>query len=236
MKLLRLWRQYDSVKAAVLLTAFALFMLGFCIRSAAAYAEFLRTPTEYICSSYTELDRVLPQLAYTEGIRAYSRQKTANLAEHQQEISVTMLSAAYLSDCYGLPESARTVYMNPAAFSVFCGEDAQSPVSFRGTLDGKPYAAQIICTQNLPQHEPFAALAVSAAELHDAETLRLCLTEPDACAPESIGLTVLNTEVQRAAAYEQQLVLLRIRFAALAAFLSLLAAGAFLKIYKLREN
>lgn len=235
MRLLRLWRQHDSIKAAVLLTVSALLLAGYCIRSAAAYAQFLRTPTEYICTASAGLDHALPQLANAEGIRAYSRQKTAYLAENGQGMDVTLLSAAYFSDCYALPDSARTVFMNPAAFSVFCGADAKSPVTFRGTLNGQPYSAQIICTQNLPQGQPFAAVAVSAAELHDADTLRLCLTEQDVFAPEGVGLTVTNPEVQSAAAYEQTLVLLRIRFAALSAFLALLAAAAFLKIYQLRH-
>lgn len=181
---------------AVLPTASALFLSGYCIRSAAQYAVFLRAPAELVCTAPDNFERVLPQLAYAEGICGYSLQKTAYLAENQQEICVTMLSAAYLSDCLVLQNQARTVYMNPAAFSAFCGADAESPVSFHGTLNGQPYTAQIVCTEKLPQHEPFTAAAITVAAPHDADTLR-------------------------------------IRFAGPSAFLALLAAGAFLKIYKL---
>lgn len=236
MKLLRLWRQYDSIKAMVLLTASALFLIGYCIRMAAEYAAFLRTPIEYICTASAELDKVLPQLANTDGIRSYTRQKTAYLTEHEHGINITLLSEAYLSDCYGLDHQARTIFMNPAAFSAFCGTDAQSPVSFRGTLDRQSYSAQIVCKENLPSDEPFAAVAVTAAELHDADTLRICMTEQEAFVPESVGLTLINPEVQNTAAYEQKLVLLRIRFAAFSAFFATLAAAAFLKIYKLHQR
>lgn len=145
-------------------------------------------------------------------------------------------NTAELSDCYELYDSGRTIFMNPTAFSDFCGDDTQSPVLFHGTLDGKPYAAQIVCTPNLPKTEAFAAVAVGEAELRDADTLRLCPTDRAAFSPESIGLTVQNPEVQTAAAYEEQLVLLRIRFAAFAVFFAMVAAGAFLHIYKLQHK
>lgn len=227
---MRLWRQYDSIKAAVLLVLSAVLLIGYCIRSAARYAAFLQKRPEYLCA--VPDDSILRQLAGAEGVAAYSRQKTAYLSDGQQGCTVTQLSAAYLADCYGLPGDAHTVWMNAAAFAAFCGEDAQSPCAFRGTLDGQPFTAQIAVTEKLPQGEAMAVSAVGEAALRDADTLRICADDRDAFSPGQLGLTVLNTEALLAAEYEQTLILLRIRFGALSAFLALLGAAAFLRIYR----
>ncbi len=230
MKLLRLWRQYNSIKATVLLGLLAAVLIGYCIRAAASYAVFLQTPTEYLCTAQ-DMDRTLRMFSDTEGVRAYSRQRTAYLAQEWQGCNVTLLSAAYLSDCWGLSGDARTVYMNPAAFAAMSG-NANSPASFRGTLDGEPFSVQIICTDQLPQEEPFAVIGVDLSALHDADMLRICAANRDAFSPESLALTVTNRETLCAADYEQKMVLLRIRFGALAAVLALLGTAAFLRVYR----
>ena len=227
---MRRWRQYDSFKAAVLLMILAVLLVGYCIRSAARYAAFLQTRPEYLCA--VPDDSITRQLAGKAGVAAYSRQKTAYLSDGQQGCTVTLLSAAYLADCYGLPGDAHTLWMNAAAFTAFCGENAQSPCAFRGTLDGQPFTAQLICTENLPQGEMFAVSAVGAAALRDADTLRICANGRNAFSPAQLGLTVRNTEALLAAEYEQTLILLRIRFGALSAFLAMLGAAAFLRIYR----
>ena len=78
-------------------------------------------------------------------------------------------------------------------------------------------------------------MAVSGSVLHDAPALRICLAAPDPAALAQLGLQILNPETALAADYEKQLVLLRIRFAALSALLSCIGAGAFLRIYRLRR-
>lgn len=108
----------------------------------------------------------------------------------------------------------------------------QDSVQIRGTLNGKPFYAEIIRTDALPDSQPLAVTAVSAAELHDASELRVCMTEPDSASLEQLGAHIVYPEVQLAAEYEKQLVLLRIRFGALAALLSGIAAAAFLHIYR----
>lgn len=232
MKLLRQFRQYDSMKAAVLLTAAALLLAGSCIRSAAAYAAILRKPAEYVCTAHSSIETALPQLTNAEQIRASSRQKTAYLTRKDQALPVTLLSAAYLSDCYALEHDAHTVWMNAAAFAVFGDPAAQNTVDFSGELDGKPFRARLICTDSLPQDEPLAVLAAGAAELRGAETVRICAAQSDAFAPERFGLTVVNAERLCAAGYERELVLLRIRFGALSAFLATLGAAAFFRLYR----
>lgn len=195
--------------------------------------NFTRTPLAPSFGNQTGLDLVAgiytTQFGLPENTLAY-------YSGDNRDYCALPGNTAELSDCYELYDSGRTIFMNPTAFSDFCGDDTQSPVLFHGTLDGKPYAAQIVCTPNLPKTEAFAAVAVSEAELRDADTLRLCLTDRAMFSPESIGLTVQNPEVQTAAAYEEQLVLLRIRFAAFAVFLAMVAAGAFLHIYKLQHK
>ena len=232
MRLLRLWRQYDSIKATVLLVILAVLLIGYCVRAATEYAVFLQSPTEYLCAAPVDTDKILPQLAVTDGVRACSRQRTAYLSQEWQGCNVTLLSAAYLSDCYGLSGDSHTVWMNEEAFTAFCGTRVQSPVDIRGTLDGQPITVQIICTDALPQGEPLAILCVSAAMLHDADTLRICTADRESFSPESLGLTVLNPEQKQAAEYAQTLLLLRIRFGALSAALAMLAAAAFLRVYR----
>ncbi len=229
MKLLRLWRQYDSIKAAVMLFALAVILIGYCIHAAAGYASVLRTPTEYICTLPKEDTTILLRLAQTDSIKGYSLQKKASLIQENSVMTVTLLSAAYLSDCYGITEQGRVIFANDAAF---CGDTEQGAVQIRGTLDGKPFSAAIIRTDALPDGQPLAVTAVSMAELHDASELRVCMTEPDSAALEQLGLHIVNPEVQLAAEYEKKLVLLRIRFGALAALLSCIAATAFLRIYR----
>lgn len=236
MKLIRLWRQYDSIKAVVLLIATGLLLIGYCIRTAAAYAIILRAPAEYVCTAPAGIEQVIPQLANADGVCAYSRQKKAYLAQENQTSSVVMLSAGYLADCYELEGDVHTVWMNAEAFTAWGDAASQSAAVFHGTLDGKPFSAQLICTENLPQGEPYAVLAASASELHDADTLRICAADRDTFAPDSLGLTVINPEQQCAADYKQQLVLLRIRFGALSAILALIGAAAFLNIYQVKRN
>ncbi len=232
MKLLRAWRRYDSVKAAVLLLASAAILIGFCIHAAAGYAVILRAPAEYICTLPEDSDTLLLRLAQTDSVKGYSRQKQAALMQDTRTVTVTLLSAAYLSDCYGIPEQGRLIWANDAVFSAFCGDTEQESVQVRGTLDGKPFSAGIVRTDALPDSQPLAVTAVSIAELHDASELRICMTEPDSSALEQLGLHTLNPEVQLAAEYEKEFVLLRIRFGALAALLSCIAAAAFLQIYR----
>ena len=230
MKMLRLFWQYDSVKAAVLLLALAIFLAGYCIRAAVSYAVILEAPTEYVCTA-PDIGKILPQLTNTDGLRAYSRQKKAYLAGENQTGSIVMLSAAYLADCYGLDGDAHTVWMNAEAFAAWGDAASQSTAVFHGTLNGEPFSAQLICTENLPQSEPYAVLASSASELHDADALRVCAANRDTFAPDSLGLTVINPEQQCAADYEQQFVLLRIRFGMLSAILALIGAAAFFRVY-----
>lgn len=233
MKLIRLWRQYDSVKAVIMLLALAVFMLGYSIREAIAYAVILRTPTAYICTAPNGFATILPQLAQMECVRGYSLQKTATFIHEDHTLPVTLLSAAYLSDCYGIEDNPRAIYANRTAFSAFFGDTAQQSEQIRGTLDGKPFYTEIIQTDAMPDTQTFSAMAVGAAELHDASELRICLTEPDAAAMEQLGLCIVNPEIQLAADYEQRLVLLRVRFGMLAAILSCIAAAAFFRIYRL---
>ena len=89
MKLLRLWRRSDSFKMTVILLGLALFLIGYCIRSAADYAVILRTPPEYICTAPEGFDTILPRLTQTEGIIGYSRQKAAVLSQNDQTLIVT---------------------------------------------------------------------------------------------------------------------------------------------------
>ena len=225
MKLLRLWRRSDSFKMTVILLGLALFLIGYCIRAAADYAVILRTPTEYICTAPEGFDTILPRLTQIEGIIGYSRQTTAVLMQDDQTLTVIYLSAAYLSDCYGIAQPDRSIPANDAAYASFGGEDAAEPLQIRGTLNGEPFSAEMIRTDSLPQNAPYAVYAVSAAELHDASELRICMNEPDPAALEQLGVHIINPEVQLAAEYEKKLVLLRIRFSLLAALLSFLAAG-----------
>lgn len=231
MKLLRLWRQYDSIKATVMLFALAAFLIGYCIHAAAGYAAILQTPTEYICTLPKDFHILELRLAQTDSVKCYSRQKKAALMQDNHALTVTLLSAAYLSDCYGITEQGRVIWANDAAFSAFCGDAVQDSAQIRGTLDGNPFFAEIIRTDALPDAQPLAVTAAGMSELHEASELRVCMTEPDSAALEQLGVHIVNPEVQLAAEYEKQLVLLRIRFGALAALLSCIAAAAFLHIY-----
>ena len=231
MKLLRLWRQNDSIKAAVMLFALAVILLGYCIHAAAGYAVILQTPTEYVCTLPKDSDTLLLRLAQTDSVTGFSRQKNASLMQENRVLPVAFLSAAYLSDCYGITEQGRIIWANAAAFTAFCGDPVQDSAQIRGTLDNKPFAAEIIRTDALPDGQAFAVMAAGIAELRDAAELRICMTEPDSAALEQLGLQIVNPEVQLAAEYEKKLVLLRIRFGALAALLSCIAAAAFLHIH-----
>ncbi len=232
MKLLRLWKQYDSIKAAVMLFALAVFLIGYCIHAAADYAVILQTPSEYICAMPDKYETLLPRLPQTEGIRAYSPQKTAELAQNDRTLNITLLSAAYLYDSYGIETDAHVIFANDAAFAAICGDNTDQSVQYRGMLNGKPFAAEIIRTDTIPDGQPYAVTAAAAADLRDGYELRICLDGSDPALLEQLGLRIMNPEVQVAAEYEKKLVLLRIRFAALSAALSCIAAGAFLWIYR----
>lgn len=232
MKLLRLFRQYDSIKAAIMLFALAVFLAGSCIRAACAYAAILRAPAEYVCTAPDGFQTILPKLADHESVRGYSLQKKVTLTQENRTMTAACLSAAYLSDCLGIEASSRSIFANAPAYTAFCGTDAAQQ-EFRGQRDGKPFFAEIIRTDALPSGRPFAAMAAGAAELHDAEELRVCLTGADqANALAQLGLQIADPEAQTVSEYEQKLVLLRIRLGALAACLSCIAAAAFLRIFR----
>ena len=232
MKLLRLWRQYDSIKAAVMLLTLAVFLIGYCIRAAAQYAVILQTPSEFICASPERSEILLPRLLQTDGIKAYGSQKSAELTQNDRTVNITLLSAAYLYDSYGIEGGAHTVFANDAAFAAICGDVTEQSQQFRGMLNGEAFSGEIIRDDSLPQGSPFAVLPAAAADLRDASELRICLDGSDPAPLEQLGLRIMNPEVQIAAEYEKKLVLLRIRFAALSALLSCIAAGAFLRIYR----
>ena len=233
MKILRLLRQNDSIKAAFLLLALAAFLVGYCIHAAVTYAMLLQTPTEYICTTDGGFDSILPRLMQIETVKGYSMQKTAYLVQKDKTLNVTMLSAAYFSDVYGITENAHTIWANDAALAAICeNTDAQ----FQGTLDGKPFSAEIICTNALPKSQPLAVMSADVAELRDATELRICMTEQGSAEIEWLGLSIRNTDAVCTAKYEQKLVLLRIRFGILSALICCIAAGAFIRIYRFSFN
>ncbi len=237
MKILRLWRQYDSIKAAIMLLALAAFLIGYCIHAAISYAVLLQTPTEYICAADGDTEKHISQLMQLTAVRGYSQQKTVYLSQNEKSLNVTQLSAAYLADIYGITDSSRMIWANASAFASFCGDTETQSLRFQGELDGKPFSAEIVCTDALPNAQPTAVMSVNVSALHNAAELRICMADQDTALLGQLGLTIHNSEILCTAKYEQELVLLRIRFGMLSVFLCCIAAGAFLRYYRLiREN
>ena len=220
----------EEGKAAVMLFALAVFLAGSCIRAACAYAAILRAPAEYVCTAPDGFRTILPKLAENERVRGYSMQTTAALTAQEHTLNVTGLSPAYLLDCCGIEAPFHTIFANEAAWTAFGLDAAEQSAQVRGTLGGKPFSGELIREDLLPDGQPAAVMAVTAAELHDAAELRVCMTEPDPDLLGQLGLQIMNPEAQTASEYEKQLVLLRIRFGALSALLAVIAAGAFLRV------
>lgn len=237
---IRSWRQSDSFKAAVMLLVLSFFLIGYCIRAAVLYAAWLQKPVKLNCSAPNGFASILPQLSGSDSVRGFTRMKTADLAQDKRCLTVTKVSASYLADCYGIPESAHVIWANEAAFSEMAGDSSQSSVQFRGTLDGKPFACEIIRTALLPEGDPYAVLAVSESELHDASGLLICLNDQNTAAITALGLQICNPEQLITAKREQEMLIVRIRLGILSAVLSILAASAnyrfFLLSVKVQRN
>lgn len=231
MKYLRLFRRYDSIKAAVFLAGLAVYLLGVCICADVSYAAFLRTPAEYLCSWSGSLQTGIQQISGQ--IRGYSRQSSAVLTANGKSIPVTMLSAQYLADCYGLSGGTHTIWMNRTAFSQI--SESGSSMHISGTLGETPFSGEIVCSDALPQDAPYALLYADVSVLHDAEALRICMNEHDAAVLQQAGFQIMNPEAEIIFKYEQDILRIRIRFGLLAAFLALLAAGVFLRYHSINQ-
>lgn len=229
-KTLRLLRMYDAFKAALLLGILAAVLTGYCVRSAVHYAQMRNQPAEYVCRYSGTQQAALADAETCDEITACSPQREILLETEHGSMTVTLLSVQYLSDCYALdPASAgHIIRMNAAAIGAAGGEAAES-VPLRGTLNGADFSGEGILLSSLPEGAPFAVMTGTAADLREADCLRVRLKHRDAQAGAVLseaGLSPADPAALQAAEYEETLLLVRLRFGLLSAALALIAAGA----------
>ena len=224
MKLLRLWRTNDRFKLAVLLLLLTVYLLGYAGVQAGRYLRWMLAPAEYVCTYTDSYASAAAKLEGSENISAYSPQITQNAEIGRESMQVTLLSARYLSDVFGVEPVTHTVWMNRIAFAKFCGEKAENPAALTMTLDGHRTEMTAVCLGNLPEDAPYAVMQASESALRETNLMRVCVKERNSAVLMHLGMNITEPEKQTAAEYEEILMLTRVRFAVLSAALALLAA------------
>lgn len=230
-RMMRLLRMYDAFKMALLLGMLAAVLAGICVRYAVRYAHSLAQQTEYVCMFTGSQSTALEKTGMMQEITAYSPQCTKLLETDSGSVEVVLLSAQYLSDCFGIEAggASHTVWMNQAALSLVSRNDTRA-AQMTCRLDGQETELNAALSDSLPDDLPFAVMYGSAAQLRDADRIRVRMNRKERNAEKLLseaGLSFADTAQIQAAAYEEKLLLVRLRFGLLSVLLSALGSAAF---------
>ena len=237
---INLWkarRQKDEVKCIFLLVIVIIYFLFRCISGIINYVQMVGFPAEYVLQKEGHLSLLgvgLKNIQEIDGVVSASLQSeyTITIAGDGSEIalSVVELSEAYLSKCYQIQETGgmKQFYLNTSAYEQLrelielTGEtvDSQSArmTYAEGETSGK--MAEFIKVSSLPDDQPAAWCAgtISNLELEDREvSTRVMFDQEDISgshisALQRLGYTVVNQEDILSYAYEQKLLLQRLKF------------------------
>lgn len=242
--LLKLRRQHDSIKFALIMYVCAACFLTHAIIQIAEYANYLNKPAEYIfeaCSGEVSDIIGLGRICQTECVVSASLQRGyIVVSEDDKSLAVSELSAEYLFKCYGIDAARSTerIWLNPTAFDELAGDSQKTSVVLSCSVDGKNKYVEFVKCGALDSEDAFAVSAGTAASLDGSGIVRALLDGIDASGDdirhiENLGYKALNTEDMLVRSHRQEIVFSDVKYSIITAVISLVCANAFVKIFRL---
>lgn len=240
-RLLRLRKQDDCVKLALLLFLAAGWLLYSAVTQGAAYARMQARPVEYVVESNFSgavLEANLQQLQALDGVVGVSCQREFSISANDRMLTVTALERQYLTDCYEIePSNTDSRYwLNTAAYINFLGS-AASPARLTYQREERTESGDFFLLPGLAGKGPYAVTQGNTTTLGASTTLRVMFEHTDLSGADirklgELGFTVLNQAEMERRGFETELALTRFTHASLSALFALIAGAAFLKCSK----
>ena len=237
-RLLRLRKQDDCVKLALLLFLAASWLLYGAVTQGVAYARLQSQPVEYVLESGFSgavLEVNLQQLRALDGVVGVSRQREFSITASDRMLTVTELERQYLTDCYGIKiaDAEHRYWLNREAFSVSFGS-AASPARLTYQREDRTESGEFLLLPGLAGKGAYAVTLGKTTTLGTSATLRVMfehndLSGADGRTLQELGFAVLNRAEMERRSFETELALTKFTHAFLSALLALIAGAAFLK-------
>ena len=239
---LRLRKQYDSIKFALILFVCAVFSLTSGIIQIVSYASYLNKPCEYILEAYSDsasLEIALQKICDTEGAVCASFQYDYIITTGDKTLMVSELTQEYLRVCYGIEAETNSnkVWLNSVAFDEFIGDSESDSVRLSYIVDGKTESAEFIRWESLDSENACAVSIGTTVSLGNSRTVRVMFDSIDVTGTnirqiENLGYTVSNREDMILESHEQEMVLSEVKYLIITTVLSLVGGFAFVRVYK----
>lgn len=241
-RLLRLRKQDDCIKLALLLFLAAAWLAYIACVQGIEYARIQARPVEYVLESNFSgavLEGNLQKIQALDGVAGVSRQREFSITVGDKMLTVTELERQYLTDCCGIEPSntGSRYWLNREAFTNLLGSGAASPARVIYKKEEKTESGEFLLLSDFGGEEAFAASTGSTMTLGNVSTLRVMFAHGDPSGAdirklESMGFTVLNQAEMERQSYETELALTKLSYASVAAFFALTGGLAFLKCSK----
>ena len=245
-RLLRLRKQDDCIKLALLLLLAAGWLAFTACIQGAAYARLLARPAEYVLESSFSgavLDSNLKRIQELEAVVGISRQREFTLTRGEKVLKVTELERQYLTDCYGIELSAmgRSYWLNQAAFGSFLGSEAVSPARVTYKTEEKTESGDFFLLADFGGEDACGVTPGSTMTLGSAATFRVMLKHADPSGADvrrlgELGFTLLDQQAAERRNGEARLILTKLSYASIAAFFALAAALTLLKYSRMLRS
>lgn len=244
-RLLRLRKQDDCVKLALLLFLAASWLLYGAVTQGLAYARLQAQPVEYVLESGVSgavLEVNMQQLQTLDGVLGVSRQREFPITVGNRPLTVTALERQYLTNCckINVGEAANQYWLNAEAFAALFG-NAASPVRLTYQRESRTESGDFFLLPGLAGEGAYAVTTGNTATLGDAATLRVMfehgdLSGADMRAVQELGFTVCNQAELQRRGFETELALTKFTHALLSALFASIAGAAFLKCSKEKKK
>ncbi len=241
---LKLRKQHDSIKFAVILFICAAYFLVHGIIQIVNYASYLNKPVEYILDAYSEsatLDIGIDKIKETAGAVSASFQRDYVVtSENDAVLVVSELSSEYLSECYGIESvgNGEKIWLNTTAFNMFVGETDETSVRLSYSVDDKKESAEFIKCEALDSEVAYAVSIGTTASLDNSTVVRVMfdsidVTGTDIRQIENLGYTVSNREDMILQSHEQEMILSEVKHCIITTVLSFIGGFAFVRANRL---
>ena len=243
---LRLRKQYDSIKFALILFVCAVFFLTSGIIQIVSYASYLNKPCEYILDAYSAsatLDIGIEIIKETEGAVSASFQRDyVVMSKNDAVLVVSELSAEYLSECYGIESTGngKKIWLSSVAFDEFAGKTDENSVRLTYSVDGKKESAEFIKCEALDFETAYAVSVGTTASLDGSTVVRVMFDNIDVSGSntrhlEDLGYGISNREDMIIESHEQDMTLSEVKHYIISTVLSFLGVFAFVRVYDLEK-
>ena len=240
---LRLRKQYDSIKFALILFVCAVFSLTSGVIQIVSYASYLDKPCEYILEAYSDsasLEIALQKICDTEGAVCASFQYDYIITTGDKTLMVSELTQEYLRVCYGIEAETNSnkVWLNSVAFDEFIGDSESDSVRLSYIVDGKTESAEFIRWESLDSENAYAVSIGTTVSLGNSRTVRVMFDSIDVTGTnirqiENLGYTVSNREDMILESHEQEMVLSEVKYLIITTVLSFIGGFAFVRVYRM---